>query len=69
MPELTAKTLSEILVIQPKTSAKTIEIPVDDFYEMLEALKCVCDEWAGVESVEKFSRPVYEKYTHMQREI
>lgn len=46
----------------------TIEIPVYDFFVMLESLGNVCDEWCGSSEVNEIRYPVYEKYADMNEE-
>ena len=46
-----------------------IEIPIYDFFVMLDSLRDVCDEWCGAERVNEIVYPVYEKYMDMDKEV
>lgn len=50
-------------------NSDTIEIPIYDFFVMLDSLRDVCDEWCGAERVSEIVYPVYEKYRDIGKEV
>ncbi len=47
---------------------ETIEIPLYDFFVMLESLETVCSEYCGAREIDEVMCPVYEKYMDINKE-
>ena len=47
----------------------TVEIPLHDFFVMLESLETVCSEWCGSSEINEIIYPVYEKYMDINKEV
>lgn len=47
----------------------TVEIPLYDFFVMLESLEAVCSEYCGAIEIDEVMCPVYEKYMDINKEV
>jgi hypothetical protein len=52
-----------------KNNTNTIELPLYDFFVMLQVLEDTCDEYMGSREVEEIDFPVYEKYMELNGSI
>lgn len=46
----------------------TVEIPLYDFFVMLEAFETVCSEYSGAREIDEVMYPIYEKYMDLNKE-